>query len=443
MTATQSNLAAVSLAILKINSDDGKDYIDCFVPFVLDSVKNGAPQVSLPALQEDILTRFGLALPQGALQTIVHRAAKRGYLRRWNNIYIRDESALADVDLVRRRNDAIRDFEALQQKLIAFANERFALVLSPEDAASKFMEFLNESSGLVLRGVLGKGFVPEAEAALPSDFVIGSFVIELEKRDPVGFAFLETVAKGTMLACVLSFPNLGAVGRKFDNLQVYFDTRFILQALGLEGIQQQKPRTELLELLYGQNAQLFVFEDTLAEIRGVLQAAVTVLRVGAGAQSTGETIRYLQRNGFTPSDVELVLAQLEQSLRGLRINVRERPEHTTDLSINEGLLTETLKARINHFSADALTHDVQALAAIHRLRGGAFRRTSRRPRRSLSPHTASSRGGVETSATRSIQTKASATAFLMIGWQRSFGSRHRNAHPTSRHKGLSRTVTQP
>jgi hypothetical protein len=78
-----SDRTITSLAILKVNWDHGRDYIENFVPFVAESLSPMPQQeVSLPELQAAIYENFGLHIPQGALKTVLRRAAKKGYLRR-------------------------------------------------------------------------------------------------------------------------------------------------------------------------------------------------------------------------------------------------------------------------------------------------------------------------------------------------------------------------
>jgi len=79
---------AVSMAVLKVNSDNGLDLIDQFVPFVAECLRaQTSPIVSLPQLKSAMETTFGIRMPQGALKTVLGRAADRGLVRRLNRTY--------------------------------------------------------------------------------------------------------------------------------------------------------------------------------------------------------------------------------------------------------------------------------------------------------------------------------------------------------------------
>ena len=362
-----------SLAILKVNWDAGWDYIENFVPFVAESVRTAAQaEVSLPELQRAISDQFGFTIPQGALSTIVRRAAKRGYLQRRGGIYLRNDEAVAKVELAKVRNGVLRRYEALIRKLTDFCKERFGVEWSAEEADAALLAYLEEGSVAVLAAAVeGKVIAPPKQSVAHAEFLVGSFVAQMCEGDPSGFDFLETIVKGSMLAGVLLFPDLRQVERRFDRVQVYFDTGFVLQALGFEGESRVAPRRELLDLLYEQNARLRVFEHTLDEIRRVLDSAALALRDRALLRRTrSQVVQHLIDSKYSASDVELVITRLENSLRALRIELKPKPRHAERLGLDEVKLESILQEEVGYFRERALYHDSDSVTAIHRLRGG-------------------------------------------------------------------------
>lgn len=68
--------AIASLAMLKVNSGEGHDYIDGFVPFAAECVRTSASgRVSLDELERCFAAEYGFSVPLPALKTILHRAA--------------------------------------------------------------------------------------------------------------------------------------------------------------------------------------------------------------------------------------------------------------------------------------------------------------------------------------------------------------------------------
>src|SRR4051812_36430276 len=87
--------AVATLAIIKVNWDEHQDYIANFIPLVASAIRSAdSDEVSIPEVQSQIQSDFGLTLPQGALRTILNRAARDGLVRREHGIYRRNEDAL-------------------------------------------------------------------------------------------------------------------------------------------------------------------------------------------------------------------------------------------------------------------------------------------------------------------------------------------------------------
>ena len=362
-----------SLAILKVNSEIGRDYIDSFVPFVAEVLRT-APQaeVSVPEVQSAINSSFGLTVPQGALSTILRRAAKRGYVERAQGIYRRKDDALATLNFSDVRDSVLRQYEGLIRKLLEYSGTRFGVEWTPEQADAAILAYLEKGSCAVLASMAERQLVQPAKQDVPyADFVVSSFVADMHKADHDGFTFLETIVKGSMLANVLLFPDLGGVQSRFGQVDVYFDTGFVLEALGLAGDTKQVARRELIDLLYEQNARLRVFEHTVDEVRGVLDAAAAALRSPTGLRRAhGSTIQYLVDSRYTAGDVELIIARLEKSLHALHIEVKPKPAYKLPLGIDEERLEAILQEEVRYQRPEARRYDVDSVAAVHRLRRG-------------------------------------------------------------------------
>src|SRR4029450_13168621 len=104
---------------------------------------------------------------------------------------------------------------------------------------------------------------PRSFAPAPQDqgdhSIVSAFIAGLVERDPQGFEYLETVVKGSMLASSLYLGDLGAVNQRFQQVTVYFDTPFLLDALGYAGKEIAQPALELLGLVRELGARLACF----------------------------------------------------------------------------------------------------------------------------------------------------------------------------------------
>jgi hypothetical protein len=365
--------AITSLALLKVFWDAQKSYVENFVPFVCDCLRS-APQneVSLPALQKSIKNDFGLEIPQGALRTIVEKARRSGLVTIQHGVFQRTARCLESDNLTTIKSEVLRKGAALVQKLSDYAKKHFEIDWTPSQAETALYSYLRERSSGVLQAALSGAKLPKIEQSVTqADFIVNSFILNLFERDPDGFEFLEAVVRGSIIANVLLYPDLDSVGENFDRVEFYFDTRFLLRALGFSGPNLQAPCVELLTLLFTENAALYCFSSTFDEVHRVLDfAARNLRRPPAQREQVGESIDFLVRQGHTASDLELAIASLEQSLGALHIYVKEKPPHRAAIGIDELRLKDILLSETKYATEEALYHDLDAVTSIHRLRRG-------------------------------------------------------------------------
>lgn len=363
-----------SLAILKVNWDSrGHDYIENFVPFVLEALRTSPrPEISLPQIQESLESEFGLIIPLGALKTILRRVVRRGFAQIEHGIYSRNDSKIGTTDMPQLRDQAMAEFKALARSYVTFVADRFSVQHSEDDALAALDTYVQVWSSAMLTRLLGE---PPGMPSGSTDYVTSAFIEHIYLNEPRAFSHLETLVKGTLLANVVYYPDWQNVNRRFRSTRVFFDTTFLLRALGFEGPSLQAPNLELLNLLYDAGADLRCFEHTRQEMRGVLLASAATLAVPVSQRYiTGhhETFEYFIKQGFKPSDIALLAENLRSILEAQRVTIEEKPDYNPRLVIDETRLEQVISAEYHGGRREAILHDVDCLSAIFRLRKGRF-----------------------------------------------------------------------
>jgi len=115
------------LAILTSNLEQGKDYLDLFLPLVGQSILANHPKViSVTDIQHQMSEVFGMQIPQNALQLIFRRAEKRNYII--HHFFVDNFEKLSTPRLLSEELRPLRDlFVFLQKKSDDVLN-----VLSPQ-----------------------------------------------------------------------------------------------------------------------------------------------------------------------------------------------------------------------------------------------------------------------------------------------------------------------
>jgi hypothetical protein len=369
--APNQESALTSLAILKVNHDQNRDYISNFVPFVAQVLRD-APQdeISLSQVQDGVLSTFSLKIPQGALSTILHRACKKGYVEKHYRTYRRNAEALAKLDLGSVRADVARQQTALLRELATFATETYEVSWGPAEAEAALLTYLSTRATAILTAAVDGTAINAPRPVDHAGLIVNAFVAEVSESNPTAFEFLITLVKGSMLADVLYLPGtFEGANRKFGKTEFFLDTAFVLRAIGFSTTELSQPARELLELLEGQNVRLRIFEHTRDEAVLVMDYAARALQPGSQLPLSPPA-EFLRTEGWQSSDVEDFIAKLPKKLSALGIEVVSKPKYVKSLGIDEKGLEKALKDALPEQRDEARRRDVDSLSAIHRQRRG-------------------------------------------------------------------------
>lgn len=112
------------------------------------------------------------------------------------------------------------------------------------------------------------------------------------------------------------------------------------------------------------------FEETVAELRHVLQRAHDALADPTAKTSFGAVITHLAEVRASPSEVMESISRLEQDLDQLQVVRAPRPPAEEAATVDEVGLGRHLQERVGYRWKGTLRHDLDALVAVHRRREG-------------------------------------------------------------------------
>ncbi len=364
-----------SLALLKVNYDQQrKDYFENFVPMIAECLRRSSQDlVSLQDLQSDLRRRFGLSLPQNAIRTVLKRAKKYEYVRVENGAYYRNEEKLELLEFRGEQQRVMQEHDSLIEEFVEFCSRHLDVELGPEDADAALQSYLEENQIQLADAVTHGTVVPASGRSVRNfRYLVSSFVRHLQETHSAALGYLETVVKGHMLADAIFLPEPGNALRRFRDTEVYFDTPFLLNALGYGGEAQREPCVELLELLYETGADLRCFAHTRDEIRGVLEAYANQVQTDDMQVTPGpEVLRNFRSIGYSKTDIMMLSNDLEKDLKALRIGVVEKPARSEyEYQVDEDTLREVLDEGVGYSRPQQISRDVDSISAIMRLRKG-------------------------------------------------------------------------
>ncbi len=367
------NPTIVSLAVLKVNYDKGKDYLDNFLPIITECIRLSETDiVSIPEIQSILRSDFGLSIPQHTIKNILIRVKKKGFIYNHEGAFKKVIEKFEKLEFNKTKKEVLAKHEALIDKLIRFCSERLNITWNTDDAEKAIEQYLDEHNYLTLffTGIENPKMIAQS-IHKNARYIVAAFIKHLQDTQSAGFEYFETIVKGHMLANAIFLIEPGKKDKKFKKTEIYFDTSFLINSLGYSGEARQAPCAELLELLYETGASLCCFKHTVDEIKGILDACLRQITRGTFKESYGPSFQYFMSQRYSVSDIELFLIRLENNLESLRIDIKEKPSYENhDSIIDEVALTDKLDKRILYSTDNALLRDVDSISAIVRLREG-------------------------------------------------------------------------
>lgn len=361
---------AISLAVLQVNWDERKkDYLDNFVPIIAECVRlQRSEVVSMGVLKTDIESRFGLNIPASAVNTILRRLRRDGYIYIKDGIYYRNNETLSSLNFRKVQQSVMHMHDSLISDMVDYCKKEFGLDWSPEEAGNNLLSFLKENDLQIISAFTSGTLIPDTVLSTKSGrYHCALYIKHLEDTMSASLDYIKKLVEGHMLANAIFLPDPMRASQKFHNTQIFLDTSFLIFALGYAGEARAEPCTELLQLLYETGAELCCFPHTVAEIIGVLQACSQRLRRGEQTDAFG-TIEYFIEKNYSDSDIQILINNIKTSLEFLRISVKDKPPYEPKYVIDEDALGKALEEEIKYHRPQARDRDTDSISAIMRLR---------------------------------------------------------------------------
>ena len=334
-------------------------------------------------LQVEFQRIFGLKLPAGVIDSLLRRLERRKLVRRENRYYTPNREKLRNRNFSDTQASVLEKYDSLIDNMVKYCESEFSRNITRQDAEDLLEGFLAEHQVALLNAMLSKTqpIIPLQSSRDPTHkYMVGSFVTHISRNQGKEFKYLETVLKGMMLVNVLYLPDNNKSIKRRWTTSFYFDTPFLIEALGYQGKIKQELRGELLSALKSTGAKMRCFTHNVEEVRNILFVCLNIIESGNINQAYGRlafSVDFMMEKGYTPSDILLELQTVENNLNTLGIEIRDKPEYVREYVIDEAQLETLLSDR---YSSNAnvdkskqikqIRNDVDSVASIHRLRKG-------------------------------------------------------------------------
>lgn len=365
-----STATLTSLALLKVNIDHDRDYLDYLRPFVLQVLADqDIEKITDQAVTHRIRQKFGLEIPQRTVQIVLRRLARELRIRKIEGIYRYERNVpLPDSGLGAKIQDAERHIQAVVHDLISFSEPFSTSVRTPSRAIMCICTFLAKFDITCLRAYLRGSVIPDLQDGQDTDIVLVSkFVTHLQQKNPERFDSFMRVVQGHMLANALLCPDLQHASRTYNGVTFFLDTPLLVQSLGVEGSEKQESIRELIRLLRSLGGEVSTFSHSRNELDSVLRGAA--LKINS-ADGRGNIVAEARRRGTTKSDLLLLANRIDEELARNDIHVTRTPPYIESFQIDESAFGQALDDEVSYFNDRARDFDINSVRSIFVLRRG-------------------------------------------------------------------------
>jgi hypothetical protein len=361
-----SSATLTSLAMLKVNVDQGRDYLDYLRPFILHVLCDHKPNpVTDAAVRDHIRNDFGLEIPERAVQLVLKRLSRKHPLTREHGVY-RITGDLPNPGIATEKADADRHIRAVVAGLKEFSKDTARSITSDDEAVQAICAFLAEFNIPCLRAYFRGTAIPTIEKHDDALIVLVSkYVLSLQETDPERFDSFLVVVKGHMLANALLCPDLQQAPKTYKGVTFFFDTPLLVRRLGLEGKAKQAAVENLIVLLHNLGAKVAAFSHSRDELERVIRGASDWVDSPDGR---GAIVMEARKAGTTKSDLLVVAGQVDEKLAAADIDVVTTPRYVKDFQIDENAFEDVLKDEVSYHNPCAKEDDINSVRSIYALR---------------------------------------------------------------------------
>lgn len=335
----------VTVALLKVNYDAGHDHLQMYTPFVLDTLAIVGPDpFTAEELKGQIYNRHRLTIPLDALQAVLNRLRKQGFVTRAHGRVSRVLDAPIEIDLPPQQRIIEREHAHVAQRFREFAEKHHLHVADDENALALIFDFLETNEVTMLiepRAAVGDSV---SQHGTRESRVVALFVQRVLKSEPILAEYIQRMLEGLVLQNALLLRDVDLSRRRFKDLEVFFDSAFLFRVVGLASRAYVTAARESLAALRATSAGVSVWTKTIEEMQRVLAAIERLIGTSAGVRVLYRTelVRFLLSERYTPSQVAQASVLIERDIRRLGVTIRSQPERIPRYTLGEADLARRL-----------------------------------------------------------------------------------------------------
>lgn len=324
-----------SYALIHALYKEGHDYTEVFYPFVLRALSPDFSYSRLKNIRTTINTRFGFDIPRYALETIIRRAIKDGYIT-YNKgqgyvLTKRGVELIQSMDYIEKKQE--RRLNKFLLNMVDFINKSPSSDVprySKEKIEERFYKFVESNLNILIGFLSPKASIfseekEESKEQRRLDIEIYRYIKHIYENDDEMFEIFQEIILGSILSIALFYDHTEQdIKEEFMPLTIYLDSNFLFSLFGLHIKERNKATKELFEMIkrYPQ-FKIKVFDFTLTEMIRVVRGYLTAISYYSDRIRVDSLYDILRKKGWKSPQVNEFIATLEDNVRKFGIEIED------------------------------------------------------------------------------------------------------------------------
>lgn len=356
----------------------GKNSLDCLdlmKPFVLYLLPDEGSKVEVVEISKRLKTDFGFNnVPDNVVVKILNRINRSGdYVKKEEGSYC----VLKNYDkssFEKNRRQITTKIDDIADKLVIFLKKKYYNIVATKIDAREYIQVFLESYNYIYNEIDKYKTITKSSSDTRSNLWVARFLIDsYENESGIFDDFLEII-KGSLASRAITFwaENNSEYSKKLHNTIFYFDTRLLINCLGIGAEEEQRATTELKELIESNGGKVRTFQNHIEELHGILTKYIK-----SPSDRAGLSLDYFRKTQLSSEYVRMYRDSIKSHLEHIDILVDEKPDCSIPIKelnwpIDVLEMKRTLGQYVNYSNDDKgkkqLDNDVQTLESISILR---------------------------------------------------------------------------
>lgn len=362
-----SESTLVSLAILRVNINNNRDYLNYLKPFIkqiLISYKN-IPINSID-ISDSIKNIYGLVIPSSIIQIVLKRLVRDNILYKKDSFFWVNQIP-SEENWIQKKENIHQNISTLIKKFILFTKEHHNKDITEEEAIICFTSFLSKFSISCLKYFVKGTALPLVQENTKWQIVaISNFIKHIEIENKLYLEYFMLLVEGNMLANALLCQDLDTLTSNYKNIIFFFDTPILLEIIGFLGEKKERASIEFVKILQHLGGKVCYFSHSADEIIRVVTASIENLDSEKGY---GKIIQFARSSNKQKSDLILTLEKYDEILLKYNIHCVKTPNYIKKYQIDENAFSYIIDDELRYRNERAKADDINSVRSIYTIRG--------------------------------------------------------------------------